>query len=155
MTPITFSADCGLSALDRHSIISQFLKEHKLAVVTFTKIDGTERTMPCTTDPSLMPEFAISEHHQTRLFNPETMSVWCTDKQAWRSFKTMNVTSVTVQSKVYKAEITEDPNDENELFLTFDPKMLEDLGWKEGDTLLWTDNNDGTYSIKKKETAAE
>lgn len=155
MTPITFTADCGLSAMDRYSIISQFLKEHKLAVVAFTKLNGEQRTMPCTTDTSLMPAAAISEHHKTRLFDPETMSVWCTDKQAWRAFKTMNVTSVTAQSTSYTAQITQDPNDENEMILTFDPEMLQNLGWQEGDEIIWTDNEDGTYSIKKKEQHVE
>lgn len=36
--------------------------------------------------------------------------------------------------------------------LTFPPDLLEITGWKEGDTLLWTDNNDGSWSLTKKET---
>jgi hypothetical protein len=31
--------------------------------------------------------------------------------------------------------------------------MLEETGWKEGDDLIWTDNNDGSFTLtKKKET---
>ena len=29
--------------------------------------------------------------------------------------------------------------------------MLAELGWKEGDTLDWKDNNDGTFTLSKKE----
>lgn len=35
-------------------------------------------------------------------------------------------------------------------FLEFPPEMLEQLGWKIGDTLVWEANDDGTYTIKKK-----
>ena len=63
-------------------------------LVEFTKLDGELRTMPCTLHKDWMPAEAIKEHHSTKLFDPETMSVWCTDKQAWRSFKTMRVNSI-------------------------------------------------------------
>ncbi len=29
--------------------------------------------------------------------------------------------------------------------------VMEDLGWKEGDLLIWIDNNDGSFSLKKYE----
>ena len=35
--------------------------------------------------------------------------------------------------------------------LSFPPDLLESTGWKEGDTLMWKDNNDGTWSLEKKE----
>jgi len=28
-------------------------------------------------------------------------------------------------------------------------ETMEELGWKEGDQLVWTDNNDGSFSLKK------
>ena len=28
-------------------------------------------------------------------------------------------------------------------------ETMEELGWKEGDLLVWTDNNDGSFSLKK------
>ncbi len=30
-------------------------------------------------------------------------------------------------------------------------ETMEELGWKEGDQLIWTDNNDGSFSLKKYE----
>ena len=33
--------------------------------------------------------------------------------------------------------------------LTFPDKLIEELGWKEGDVLQWIDNKDGSFSLKK------
>ena len=49
--------------------------------VTFTKVDGSLRTMPCTLRTDAMPPVALQEHHKTKLYKPETLSVFCTDKQ--------------------------------------------------------------------------
>lgn len=46
-------------------------------------------------------------------------------------------------------EIQEDP-DTKELFLEIPPDVLENLGWKEGDNLNWSDNGDGSWSLTKK-----
>jgi hypothetical protein len=35
--------------------------------------------------------------------------------------------------------------------LTFPPDLLESAGWKEGDTLVWKDNGDGSWSLEKKD----
>lgn len=62
--------------------------------VEFTKLNGELRKMPCTLHRDWLPEKAVAELHSTKLLDHETMSVWCTDKQAWRSFKTMRVISL-------------------------------------------------------------
>ena len=64
--------------------------------VTFTKVDGSVRTMPCTLRESAMPAREVAEFHQTRVYKPETLSVFCLDKNEWRSFRVMNVTGVKV-----------------------------------------------------------
>jgi nitrous oxide reductase accessory protein NosL len=46
--------------------------------------------------------------------------------------------------------VEEDP-ETKDLILQFPDDLLEQAGWKEGDTLEWTDNKDGSYSLKKKE----
>lgn len=66
--------------------------------VTFTKVDGSVRVMPCTLMPTLLPALVVVENapsKKVRVENPELISVWCTDKQEWRSFKVMNVTQIT------------------------------------------------------------
>lgn len=65
--------------------------------ITFTKVDGTLRTMPCTLRTEAMPQRVVTEEHQTtKLYKPETLSVWCLDKSEWRSFRVANVTEVKV-----------------------------------------------------------
>jgi bifunctional DNA-binding transcriptional regulator/antitoxin component of YhaV-PrlF toxin-antitoxin module len=46
----------------------------------------------------------------------------------------------------YTAILLEDGDD---VILPFPPELLETLGWKEGDTLTWIDNQDGSWTIKK------
>ena len=83
----------GTTADERNQWLRSFL--HKgVFEITFTKVDGSVRSMPCTLKTDAMPAPAIKEHHQTRAYKPETLSVWCVDKSEWRSFRVMNVTSV-------------------------------------------------------------
>ena len=42
--------------------------------------------------------------------------------------------------------------DNDEGILNLPPDLLEESGWKEGDTLDWKDNKDGSFSLSKKET---
>ena len=70
------------------------LLAHGVSEVTFTKLNGELRTMPCTLDSTLLPPQQLKEHHQTRLYKPETLSVWCVDKLEWRSFRVANVTRI-------------------------------------------------------------
>ena len=66
--------------------------------VTFTKVDGTERTMHCTLKEDILPpakqEDPLSQK-KVRAINDEVLVVYCTDKNEWRSFRVANVTSVT------------------------------------------------------------
>lgn len=68
-----------------------------LCEVTFTKVDGTVRTMPCTLKEDLLPpakqEDALSTK-KVREINEAVLVAYCTDKQAWRSFRVDNVISV-------------------------------------------------------------
>jgi len=47
-------------------------------------------------------------------------------------------------------EVQEDPVT-GDCILEFPPEMLEKAGWKEGDTLIWTDQGDGSWSLSKKD----
>jgi hypothetical protein len=53
--------------------------------------------------------------------------------------------------KSWTIELQNDP-ETGDCILEFPPDMLEETGWKEGDVLEWKDNNDGTFSMTKKET---
>lgn len=79
---------------ERKTIILQMLQEG-VCTVTFTKVDGETRVMPCTLDTSLMPPRTVAESNAVqRSFKPTTLSVWCTDQNEWRSFRIANVTRV-------------------------------------------------------------
>lgn len=56
-------------------------------------------------------------------------------------------------SKFYTATVQEDDN--GDAVIPLPEEMLEELGWKEGDTLDWKDNGDGTYSISKLEKSED
>lgn len=64
--------------------------------VTFTKVDGSVRVMPCTLKESLLPPVVEKEGKKTKAPNEDNLSVWCTDKNEWRSFKVANVTKVEI-----------------------------------------------------------
>jgi hypothetical protein len=67
---------------------------HGVCEVTFTKVNGEVRTMPCTLDRELLPPEPLREFHETRAYKPETLSVWCLDKMEWRSFRVANVKKI-------------------------------------------------------------
>ena len=41
--------------------------------------------------------------------------------------------------------------DGEDVILPFPADMLEQLGWKEGTTIYWIDNKDGTFTLTDKE----
>jgi hypothetical protein len=62
--------------------------------VTFTKVNGETRTMPCTLKEDLLPTRTNTE--SAKSLPASNISVWCTDKNEWRSFRVTNVTEVRV-----------------------------------------------------------
>ena len=65
--------------------------------VTFKKIDGTERTMPCTLREDMLPPAKKDEpltQKRVRQINEDVLVVYCTDKQAFRSFRVANVINI-------------------------------------------------------------
>lgn len=43
----------------------------------------------------------------------------------------------------------EEDTETGDLVLPFTTEMLEQVGWKEGDTIEWIDNKDGSWSLVK------
>lgn len=74
------------------------LLQNNLVEVTFTKVNGESRTMPCTLVADRLPTVKVTEGKERKRSN-ESISVWCTDKNEWRSFRVDNVTNVTVLAK--------------------------------------------------------
>lgn len=55
-----------------------------------------------------------------------------------------------MEKKTWIAEVQEDPNNPEELILTFPQEMLEELGWKEGDILEWNETEVNAFVIHNK-----
>jgi hypothetical protein len=64
--------------------------------VTFTKKDGTERVMNCTTNPVVVPKVEIKEGATPRKQSETTMRVFDTDIKEWRSFTTKSIKQINV-----------------------------------------------------------
>ena len=52
-------------------------------------------------------------------------------------------------SNSWTLTVEEDP-ETGDAILQFPPDLLEATGWKEGDTLEWKDQGDGSWSLEKK-----
>lgn len=52
-------------------------------------------------------------------------------------------------SKVTTRTLVEDPDNPGELLLDLGNDLCEQLEWSEGDTLVWIDNGNGTWTLKK------
>lgn len=52
-------------------------------------------------------------------------------------------------NKSWTLEVQESPTGDQ--FIEFPPEALEEVGWKEGDQIEWTDNGDGSWTLTKKE----
>ena len=73
-------------------LLIEALSKHE-CTVTFTKVNGETRVMPCTLKEDLIPKV---EHKGTKKPNEAVVSVWCTDKSEWRSFRVDNVVDLQI-----------------------------------------------------------
>ena len=77
--------------MDRN-ILLEALTKHE-CTVTFTKVNGETRVMPCTLKEDLVPKV---EHKGTKKPNEAVVNVWCLDKREWRSFRVDNVVDLQI-----------------------------------------------------------
>jgi hypothetical protein len=67
--------------------------------VTFTKKDGSERIMKCTTNADLVPQEPVTESTQPKKekkVNEDVMPVYDLEAKAWRSFRWDSIKVVTL-----------------------------------------------------------
>jgi len=86
---------------ERREQLLEVLKSNT-CVVTFTKVNGEVRNMPCTLRQDIVPPRVLSEDKiaaPARKLNTDVLSVWCTDKNEWRSFRLDSITNVEVVDK--------------------------------------------------------
>lgn len=53
-----------------------------------------------------------------------------------------------VNTPTWTATVEEDPVT-GDLVIPFSPDFLKQVGWDEGDTLIWTEHNDGSFTVSK------
>ena len=145
----------GTTATERRRWLSELLKTGTYTV-TFTKVDGSTRDMPCTLQDNLLPTRAFAESRREP--NPETLSVWCVDAEAWRSFRVMNVTAVAEyaaeKETTWIVTLEEDP-ETGDLVMPIPQELLKAQGWEIGDTLNWDFNEETqTAFLSKKDDQA-
>jgi hypothetical protein len=80
---------------EKRQDLSNLLHEH-VCEVTFTKVNGEVRIMPCTLKSNIVPVIERKDAGVEKKKNDETISVWCMDKKEWRSFRVANVIKVEV-----------------------------------------------------------
>lgn len=78
--------------IDRKSVISRLQKG--VVGVTFTKKDGTERTMMCTLDVGVIPNEFAPKGEDKRVKSDEALAVFDVEKEGWRSFRWDSVKAV-------------------------------------------------------------
>ena len=60
------------------------------------------------------------------------------------------MTMTTESNKRWVLDVQE--NEQGEQFIEFPEDFLKETGWKEGDSIEWIDNHDGSWTMKKKDT---
>jgi len=55
---------------------------------------------------------------------------------------------MNTQKTSWELTVEEDP-ETGEFFLQFPKEFLDTQGWREGDDLKWTDNQDGSWTLSK------
>jgi len=85
----------SMTLTERRVMLQELLVNNECEV-TFTKVDGTKRTMPCTLDAKRLPPVVVKESTKEKKPNDQVMSVFCTDKNEWRSFRIMNAEEIRV-----------------------------------------------------------
>ena len=71
--------------------------------VTFTKVSGEQRVMPCTLKTDLLPPPKADQpetQKKVREINENVIVAFCTDKNEWRSFRIANIIDIKPADKV-------------------------------------------------------
>jgi hypothetical protein len=79
-------------------LLIEALTKHE-CTVTFTKVNGETRVMPCTLKDGVVPKppaDVASKSTVKRHENQNIVSVWCLDKKEWRSFRVDNVVDLQI-----------------------------------------------------------
>jgi len=81
-----------------HKWLNDILKVTE-ATITFTKVDGTERVMKCTLEPTKLPVVELKEDAKPRKVSESTkaLRVFDLEKNEWRSFTIKNIKHISLE----------------------------------------------------------
>jgi len=79
--------------MNKEEIVEQL--KNNVCEVTFTKVNGEQRTMPCTLREDMLPVVENVTESKKKP-NDNVVSVWVTDANGWRSFRVDSVTDIKV-----------------------------------------------------------
>ena len=81
-------------------MLKNLLRE-SVCEVTFTKVNGDLRTMPCTLKEDMLPPIVVVESEDTempkRKVSETSLAVFVTDISEWRSFRLDSIHSISVK----------------------------------------------------------
>jgi hypothetical protein len=81
-------------------MLRDMLREN-VCEVTFTKVNGDLRTMPCTLKADMLPPIVVVESEDTempkRKVSETSLAVFVTDISEWRSFRLDSIHSISVK----------------------------------------------------------
>jgi hypothetical protein len=104
---LAWGMDAFTESIERNSMkltkeeIVEALKAN-VCEVTFTKVNGETRTMPCTLRADIVPAYERKTPvKEATAKESATLSVWCIDKQAWRSFRVDSVTDIKIHLELH------------------------------------------------------
>lgn len=89
------SREAQVLVMNRQEILNKL--KQGIWSVTFTKVNGEIRTMPCTLKEELLPPARKEDpasQKKIRALNEAVIVAYCMDKREWRSFRVDNVTSI-------------------------------------------------------------
>ena len=55
------------------------------------------------------------------------------------------------ENKSWTLTVEADPDNPEDMILTFPDDLMESTGWQPGDVITWQDNQDGTWTLIKKQ----
>ena len=80
------------NTFDKQKIQEQL--QNGVALVTFTKADGSLRDMKCTLQPRLLPQHTAKEKTSAANENCDCLKVYDLQTDGWRSFKISRLISI-------------------------------------------------------------
>ena len=122
--------------------------------VTFTKVNGEKRVMPCTLMESAIPTAKVPATASTKEPSAkelENLRVYALESQGWRSFKIANVIDIEPQlvktaDNKWTATVQEGETPD-ELLLPLPQEVLSELGWTTDSVIKWKQGENGNWIL--------